>query len=101
MACGITTSGFSAKPLAQIVDDINPALPANISPTLNVSAASAVGQIVGTAAGEIADAWNVLQGVYSAYDPNQSSGDQLASLALLTGTIKRAPTYSVAKLVTV
>jgi uncharacterized phage protein gp47/JayE len=101
MAYGLTATGFNAKPTAQVITDINARLYTNLSPTLNLSAASALGQLVGTVGADIGELWQLTQAVYSAFDPNQAAGDQLASLSLLTGTIKRDATKSVAKAVTV
>src|SRR5213596_1556948 len=101
MAYGLTATGVNAKPTAQVIADINTALLANLSPTLNLTAASALGQLVGITGAAIGELWQLAQAVYSAFDPNQAAGDQLASLSLLTGTIKRDATKSVAKAVTV
>ena len=101
MTWGLTASGFNAKPTAQVIADINAALLAGLSPTLNLGAASAMGQIVGITGAAIGETWQLAQAVYSAFDPDQAAGDQLASLSLLTGTIKRDATKSIAKQVTV
>lgn len=101
MTWGLTATGFNAKPTAQIIDDTNAALLANLSPTLNLTAASAIGQVVGTVGAEIGDVWQLAQAINSAFDPDQAGGDQLASLSLLTGTKKRGATPSVAKACTV
>lgn len=101
MAYGLTSFGFNTKTQAQIIDDINAACLANISPTLNLSAASALGQLIGIVGTDLAELWNLSQAVYAALDPDQAAGDQLAALALLTGTVKRAATFSVAKQCTV
>lgn len=101
MAWGLTAVGFSLKPTTQCIDDANASLLANLSPTLNLTAASATGQIVGTTMAAVGEVWQLGQAIYSALDPDQASGDQLASLALLTGTKKRAATPSVAKACTV
>lgn len=101
MTWGLTPQGFNLKPTTQIIDDINASLLANLSPTLNLTAASALGQVVGIAGADYGELWQLGQAVYSALDPDQAAGDQLASLALLTGTKKRAATPSVAKACTV
>lgn len=101
MAWGLTPTGFRVKSTAQVIADINQALLDGLSPTLNLSATSALGQVIGIVGAAIGELWQQTQAVYSAFDPDQAAGQQLASLALLTGTIKRDATKSVIKGVTV
>ena len=91
---GLSTTGFEAKALVDIQDEINTAIQAAISPTLNLSATSLLGQFVGTTSSQIRQTWEAAQAVYAARDVDQATGAALTELCALTGTNRRAQTYS-------
>lgn len=101
MAYGLTAVGFSQKPTSQVIADINASLLANLSPTLNLTGVSALGQLVGIVGADLGELWQLAQAVDSAFDPDQAAGNDLASLSLITGTKRRDATFSVAKACTV
>ncbi len=67
---------------------------AAISPTLNTSATSIVGQVLGASASQMRQCWEAAQDNYAAADIDQAEGDALTNLAKLTGTVRRAATPS-------
>lgn len=91
---GLTPSGFETKAVGDILDDLEAEQRAQISPSLNLSTTSVLGQLNGIFAAALAELWQLAQSVYSAFDPNASQGASLAALATLTGTVKRPATKS-------
>jgi uncharacterized phage protein gp47/JayE len=94
MTAGLSTTGFEAKALADIQDEITVAIQAAISPTLNLSATSLLGQFVGTTSSQIRQTWEAAQAVYASRDVDQATGAALTELCALTGTVRRGETYS-------
>jgi uncharacterized phage protein gp47/JayE len=99
---GLTIYGFETKTLDDIIAEVEADERDLIgNPALNVSAPSAIGQINGVIGSKIAELWDLAQAVYAAFDPNSATGQSLASLSLLTGTVKRGATKSQLTAVTV
>ncbi len=94
MAYGVTDEGFVDKPLETILEEIEAEQLTNISSTLDVSATSPIGQLNAIFASHLREAWEVLQAVYSSFYPDTASGQSLANLAALTGTLKSSGTKS-------
>lgn len=65
---------------------------AQISPSLDLQPTALMGVLNGIVAAELADLWLLAAALYNGMDPDQATGDQLASLALLTGTARAAAT---------
>jgi uncharacterized phage protein gp47/JayE len=86
MTVGLSTTGFEPKTLDAIQSEMQDALTAGISPTLNVSAGSVLGQLVGTVASQIRQVWEGLQALHASWDPDQASGQRLRAVGALTGT---------------
>lgn len=86
---GLTPAGFNIKPVAEILSDINSSQLANISPTLDVQPTALMGILNGEVAGMAAQGWELAGALYNGMDPDNAADDQLASLALITGTVKR------------
>lgn len=82
---GLTLTGFDTKPLSQIQDEIETALKAVLGPSLDLSADSVLGQVVGVFSSQLAEVWEVAQAVYAAAVPDTASGAALDALCLLTG----------------
>lgn len=91
---GLTSTGFEAATLEEIKASIEEDERALISPTLNTSSASVVGQLNGIFASKLREAWELIQAVYNAYFDVSASGYALTLRAALTGTTRRAATYS-------
>lgn len=95
---GVTDAGFNAKSLSVIQDEINAALRSGISPTLNLSSRSLLGQLVGVFASQQRQLWEAAQAVYAAHDPNQATGDGLTGTAAITGSDRLPATASTARM---
>lgn len=91
---GIDSTGFEAKTLVDIQDEMAASVRAAISPTLNTSETSIVGQIIGVSASQIRQTWEAAQDIYAARDVLQATGAALTDLCRLTGTNRRAATAS-------
>jgi len=91
---GVDSTGFVSKTVLEIQDEINVAIRAAISPTLNLSATSLLGQYVGTTSSQVAQTWEAAQDIYAGSDIDQATGDRLTALCRLTGTNRNPSTYS-------
>lgn len=91
---GVTSTGFSRKTVQEILADIEAKQLSEISATLDLSSATPWGQNNGIFANEIAIAWEQLEVCYQGFDPDAAEGIQLTNLGKLTGTPRRAASYS-------
>jgi uncharacterized phage protein gp47/JayE len=98
MAFGINAEGFTRKNLRDILLEIETDQKLEISPTIDVSSESVLGQLNGIFARQMAEAWEALEACYHGFDPDAAEGFLLTALAKLTGTTRRAPTQSVVTL---
>lgn len=94
MAAGLDATGLTIKVQAEILDEINAEQREQISPGLNLSSASVLGQINGIMSAKLAELWEVARAVYSAFDPDAAVGASLDRLAAITGTVRQAATKS-------
>jgi uncharacterized phage protein gp47/JayE len=93
---GVVSTGFAQKLLADIKDEIEAQQRADISPGLNQSATSVLGQLNGIFAAKLAEIWEVLEAVYRSIDADSATGEALDDLCLLTGLIRLPTTKSTA-----
>lgn len=91
---GVLSTGFVRKPLAQIITDIQTQQLAGISANLNLQPPDPVAVLTGIFAGALDEVWQLGAALYNGMDPDQATGDQLASLALLTATPRLAATFT-------
>ncbi len=92
MAYGVIPEGFAIKPLTQIKADIEArqlAAP-EIGPAQDQSTHSFLGQLNTTIAAELAEVWELADGVYASADPEGAIGVALDNVASLTGASRRA-----------
>lgn len=87
---GLTSAGYVAKPLDQILSDMQADQLANISPNLNQQAPDPIAVLTGEVAAELAELWQGEAALYSGMDPDTADGDQLTGVSLLTGTERLA-----------
>lgn len=92
----LTSTGFTARTLLEIEEEIKAAQRAAsaIGPNVDQSAASALGQINGIVAERIREAEEALAALYSGLDPDQNNGAVQDSVAAITGTTRRAASKS-------
>ncbi|HYQ47147.1 MAG TPA: baseplate J/gp47 family protein [Polyangiaceae bacterium] len=91
---GLTPEGFVAPSVRDLLDLIEADQLAGISPALDVSAESPIGQNNGIFANYLAQGWEALAACYSGFDPDKAEDTLLTMLAKLTGTPRAAATKS-------
>lgn len=91
---GLTDQGLTIPTIADIRADITARILKTISPTLDLSDRSLEGQIVGIVAEAIARAWEQLEVIFTAWDPDKAVGVFLEALSALTGTTPPLPSKS-------
>lgn len=93
-AWGITPAGFSVKPLANIISDMQAEIWATIDPTLDLSAQSPDGQMLAIFANAAAANWELLQVCYNQYNREDAEGASLDNVGDLTGTPREGASYT-------
>lgn len=86
MSFGVLPTGFSRKPLATILSEIEADMVSLFGPGVIQTSQSPLGQINGLFANLGAQFWEVAEAVYQSYDPDQAEGidlDRLARIRLL------------------
>lgn len=91
---GLTDTGFEAKTLEEILAEIEQRQRDDISPALNQSAASVIGQLNAIYADRERRLWELAQALYSGFDPSQATGDAFERIAEITGTFREGATKS-------
>jgi uncharacterized phage protein gp47/JayE len=91
---GLTPQGFEAKPLDQIKSEIEADERGLISPTINTSTDSVVGQLNGIFSTQLRQTWELLQALYEAVFTDSAEDYALTLRAALTGTLRRPATFS-------
>ena len=91
---GISKLGFKAKSFLQIKNDLQTDFLRLIDPTLRFTPDTLTGVLVGIMANQVREVWEVLQGLYSSFNPNYATGRELDALCSLTGTIRKPPQAS-------
>ncbi len=94
MPYGVDSTGFASKPLTVILDDKEAREKASIDPALDVSPAQPLGQLNGIHAADTRDAWELAEAVYNSFDPDKAEGVPLDNLCALTGTYRKAATFT-------
>lgn len=91
---GLSSTGFEIATLAEILAEIEQEQLDDINPNLNLSSTSVLGQLNAIYASKAREIWELAQAIYNASYPSSASGSALSELAALTGTERRAATYS-------
>lgn len=86
----LTTEGFERPLQADIVDDIASDLRGTVSAQLDMSESTFIGNVSNIVADRVALAYEALEEAVVMLDPDNATGERLVSLALLTGTERRA-----------
>lgn len=91
---GVLPTGFATKTRQNIIDEVVADLNADISPSLNTQADSALGQIVGILADQISQDWDVLEEVYQSQYPDSAADASLDGVGAITGATRLPATAS-------
>jgi len=94
MPYGITTTGFTPKPLVDIKVDLENGFRTVFGAAITTIAQSVFGQLIGIFSERLADAWQLGLAVYNAAFREGAVGVQLDNIGALTGTSRRAATYT-------
>jgi hypothetical protein len=86
----ITRDGLVTQVIAEIKEQIEELQLAQISPNLDLTSTSILGQLNSIFSTALADLEEQLLALYSQLDPDQAEGDALDRLSNITGTIRRA-----------
>jgi uncharacterized phage protein gp47/JayE len=91
---GVTLTGFVAKTITDLTNDLNAAWRRVFGAQVNVDARSRNGQVIGILAGASAELWQLAETVAGALDPTSAGSVLLDNLCALTGTTRKAATAS-------
>jgi uncharacterized phage protein gp47/JayE len=86
----LEASGLEIKTLGEIEAEMDEAARAAISPTLNLSSTSALGQLKSITASHASELWDALEAVWLSWSLPSATGAELDRLAALTGVSRRA-----------
>lgn len=89
MAYGVTATGFVAKPLEQILEDLGARQRATLASNLNTDPKTPIGQLNGIFGAEVRTGWEVTQDVYNASNPDTNGGVSQDATAAITGTVRK------------
>lgn len=89
---GITDTGFVDQTLVELKERIEADERALISPTINTSTASLVGQMNGVMASKLREVWELASAIYQAAFTDSATGYPLTLRAALTGTSRESAT---------
>lgn len=78
---GVVPTGFARKPLGTILAEVEAALITEFGPGVIQTSQSPLGQLNGLFANLVAQLWEFGEDVYQSYDPDQSEGVRLDTLA--------------------
>ena len=88
MSYGILTTGFSAKTLEILKAELEAAWRVSFGASCDLDPQTVDGQIIGIMAERFTELWELAEGVYASFDPDQAVGVQQDALAALTGTVR-------------
>ena len=89
---GVQPNGFYAPTIEDIVADESADLHAFVDPGLDLDPDAPEGQVVGIRARQLALAWEALQVVHDANNPDNAEGDLLDDICKLAGLARPGPT---------
>lgn len=88
MTFGLTPTGFNPKRFEDVVTSLQTRAKATFGEDINVSPDSVMGQIISTAALEIANVWELGAAINASYNPLTAEGQQLDDRAAEVGIIR-------------
>lgn len=90
MTYGITTTGFNAKTLSEIISETEASFKTSFGDAINLQETSPLGQIKGVLDERISLLWELSQAVYNSQYPNTAEGISLDNIASINN-ISRLP----------
>jgi hypothetical protein len=93
-AWGATAAGFATKPVSAILAGMQQQAWDTIDTTLDLSANTADGQMLGIVANEAGSNWDLLQVAYNQYNRDDTEGAGLDNVGDLTGTPREGESFS-------
>lgn len=94
MPYGLSNAGFGAKTTQEVLADIEASELLLIDAALDLSPTEPIGQANGIFAAATAELWELISTIYGMFDPNKAEGALLDTLCSITGTSRKAATYS-------
>jgi uncharacterized phage protein gp47/JayE len=94
---GLSETGFKAKDLTTIKNDLEADLLREVDPGLQLGPGSVAGMVTGIVANQARQVWEALHGLYHSLQPTAATGKALDELCQLTGTYRLEATKSRAK----
>jgi uncharacterized phage protein gp47/JayE len=94
LTTGVTSTGFVAPTVEELDTELNDALHAEVAGDLDVSPDQPMGQIKAIFARQIAKLDEAIATAYNAFNPSAAEGFLLDMVCALSGTKRRAATYS-------
>ena len=94
MAFGVTPTGFNAKTLLEIQQEINVALVSLFGAEINLDSESVFGQLKDIFAEREALLWELAEAVYNSQYPNSASNAALDDVVTITGITRDGATFS-------
>jgi len=94
MPFGLTSAGFVKRTLEDIQAQYAADEIAEISPSLDTSSSSPMGQINGVIGKSVSEVWDLGQAVYDAGDPDKAVTDGQDAICAISGTLRKAATKS-------
>jgi uncharacterized phage protein gp47/JayE len=91
---GVESTGFVLKTFDEIRTSVSAQLRSKLGASLNLTPESNFGKLVDVFCDGLAEAWETMEDVYTAFTPDGASGDALIELAALTATNQLGATRS-------
>ena len=96
MRYGLSNTGFTVKPYSQIQSELQASFQAVFGNELDVSPQSNFGQEINNMSQQLSTMWELLQAIYSGFNPDSASGAQLDDACARVNVKRLAATPSVA-----
>lgn len=93
-AWGVTAAGFAVKPVSDILLGMQDQAWSTIDPTLDLSANTADGQMLGIVANEAGSNWELLQIAWNQFNREDTEGAGLDNVGDLTGTPREGESFT-------
>lgn len=85
---GITPAGFVIKTLLEILAEWESKISDGLSPNMDQTPQSPIGQWNGVGVGSVSELWELAQAAYNGTDPDNAEGQQLDAICAITGTLR-------------